>query len=190
MLQPGLNGYFLQLWIALLLLREGITGLSEMSEHWHGKVSSDNLSSFDASLPPNSWFANQNVPYQIGSIEKNEFYALEAFYNELDGENWRWKVSDTYHVGIPWNFTGGYGIKDPCTDDWQGIICDCRNATSCRIVELNLADTNLHGSFPSCIGNFTELTLLSMMSNYITGSLPEELYQLQNLYEINFSAIN
>lgn len=67
--------------------------------------------------------------------------------------------------------------------DWLGVIC---NANKTRISELHLPGVGLYGPIPSgTLGNLTELKVLSLRQNRLSGSLPPDFVNLKllgNLY--------
>jgi len=100
-------------------------------------------------------------------VNAQDSLALIALYNSTDGANWN----------NPWN------ISQPVST-WIGVTID----SSGRVTRLYLSYRNLVGIVPSEIGNFTELTHLSIMGNTgLTGTIPSEIGNLLNLFAIDFS---
>lgn len=138
------------------------------------------------------------------TFPESEYNALKFLYNTTNGENWRWLNTSggwiydnhthgiPYHVvnltanSIPWNFTR-YGVNNPCTDNWQGVVCSC-TATTCHVTQLDLDQHNITGTLPAQFFNLNELIFLSFRKNNITGSLPSSMSTSQKLIAINLEA--
>ena len=107
-------------------------------------------------LSPSQVFA-QTRSFDCGTVSEipqTECEALLAIYSLTDGENWynnfNWLVSTT-----PGNW---YGVTV-----YEG-----------HVTELRLIENHLVGSIPPAIGNLSELEVLSIHSNQISGnSLPK-----------------
>ncbi|KAJ0755093.1 putative protein kinase RLK-Pelle-LRR-III family [Helianthus annuus] len=106
--------------------------------------------------------------------------------------NWGWNAS-----------------SDPCLNNWHGVTCDTGNKTVKNIVleQLNLSGTvdfesvcketnllllslkynNLSGSLPQEISNCKQLKLLYLNGNKFSGNLPDSLHDLTNLVRIDIS---
>jgi Leucine-rich repeat (LRR) protein len=143
------------------------------------------LSSLDTSYP--------NPP--------SEILALQSLYSSLTGQYWSWSTNST--LGRVWDFN----FSQPCTDNWQRISCVCVPAYGlCFVVSLDLSNFNLEGTIssnikylsqlaylnlainpllrgriPSEIGTLTNLIYLSMYLSHITGTIPDEIQNLQAL---------
>ncbi|KAH9302098.1 hypothetical protein KI387_013681, partial [Taxus chinensis] len=75
-------------------------------------------------------------------------------------------------------------ISDPCfVVPWEGIQCT-NISSSIRVSEINLSGRNLTGSIPPSLAQLTELTLMSLDNNHLTGALPNlsSLTKLERLY--------
>jgi hypothetical protein len=67
----------------------------------------------------------------------------------------------------------------PGTEDtWYGITCDDDNTT---VLDINLFNNQLTGSIPLELGNLENLITLWLPSNQLTGPIPEELGNLTGL---------
>ncbi|XP_010246967.1 PREDICTED: receptor-like kinase TMK4 [Nelumbo nucifera] len=71
--------------------------------------------------------------------------------------------------------------NDPCI--WTGITCDNTN----RVTGINLPKKSLGGSLPPDLNQLTQLRLLYLQNNAISGDLPS-LANLTNLIEINLNS--
>lgn len=138
------------------------------------------------------------------TFPESEYNALKFLYNTTNGENWRWLNTSggwiydnhthgiPYHVvnltanSIPWNFTR-YDVNNPCTDNWQGVVCSC-TATTCHVTQLDLDQHNITGTLPAQFFSLNELLFLSFRKNNITGSLPSSMSTSQKLIAINLEA--
>ena len=78
--------------------------------------------------------------------------ALVALYNSTDGDNWRRK----------WNL-------DEPINTWHGVKL---NDDEDRVDTLQLRDNLLSGSIPSELGMLSELTILTLNFNRLSGSIP------------------
>ena len=89
--------------------------------------------------------------------------ALVALYNATDGANW--------------TRSNNWGTNEPL-GDWEGVRTD---ATTGRMVSLDLAGNNLTGPIPPELGNLANLEWLSLHENQLSGPIPGELGNLANL---------
>ena len=89
--------------------------------------------------------------------------ALVAFYNATDGPNWNNSAN--------W-------LTDAPFRDWEGVTTD---ATTGRVVGLNLVGKNLNGTIPAELGNLANLQHLDLFFNQLTGPIPAELGNLADL---------
>ncbi|XP_047966911.1 probable inactive receptor kinase At1g48480 [Salvia hispanica] len=82
---------------------------------------------------------------------------------------------------LRWNTTAG---SSPC-NSWRGVVC---NATTNRVVELRLPGSGLRGTLPpNSVGNLTELRVLSLRNNALSGQLPSDLASCTYLEDIHLS---
>ena len=72
-------------------------------------------------------------------------------------------------------------LSDQPLGTWYGVTTDQAG----RVIELNLANNNLHESIPPALGNLAELRRLDLSDNAIEGSLPAEIGNLRNLEELH-----
>ncbi|KAL1568607.1 putative inactive receptor kinase [Salvia divinorum] len=80
---------------------------------------------------------------------------------------------------LRWNTSAG---SSPC-NSWRGVVC---NATTDRVVELRLPGSGLRGTLPpNSVGNLTELRVLSLRNNALSGQLPSDLASCTQLEDIH-----
>jgi hypothetical protein len=102
-----------------------------------------------------------------------EFNALHDLYLSTNGENWIW--SDNEHIdGIRWDFSEPEA-NNPCRVHWYGLSClfGCQqDGTGCFIFAIYLGNSNLTGTLPASLSNFTKLLFLDFGGNHLHGDLP------------------
>ena len=115
----------------------------------------------------------------------NQYNALKSLYDATDGPSWNWNGGSRY--GYQWNFTNEE--SDPCTNYWQGILCDVYecNEGECMVINLNLTGTNLRGTLPPEFTNLNEIRSLDLTYNSLVGVLPDKLYNMTALQYVAFS---
>lgn len=131
-----------------------------------------------------------------GSISIVEYNALHDLYISTNGTNWNWGINilnltnisaynNTYFDRTIWNFPSN--LSTPCKDNWQGITCvdKITNINVCVIKEIYLPWTNLQGNISNSIANLRHLTLINFDYNFITSSLPVELYTVTKLKSLS-----
>lgn len=97
-----------------------------------------------------------------------DWRALRAMYDSLDGDNWT--IRTNWLSGAPLSY-------------WYGI-----EATGDKVTRLALTDNNLNGSLPPDIKNLSDLKSLHLANNpALTGTLPAEIGQLDNLDSLDIS---
>ncbi len=96
--------------------------------------------------------------------------------------------------GDSWTYNGGWktppldtdGFSMPGTEcGWSYIDCDAGNTTVHKLFPYH---NQLTGSIPPELGNLDNLHYLSLSSNQLTGSIPPELGNLNNLQELSLSS--
>ncbi|CAK9237713.1 unnamed protein product [Sphagnum troendelagicum] len=98
-----------------------------------------------------------------GATDAQDVTALTTLYGDLD------QPAQLSH----WNASGG----DPCTQNWQGVICSGINVT-----ELHLSNLGLNGQLGYGLSSFQSLISFDVSNNNIGGSLPNQLPpSIQNL---------
>ena len=98
----------------------------------------------------------------IATAKDAERDALEALYQDTDGDNWT---------------NNRNWLSNASLDSWHGVTTD-RNG---RVVELDLSENELNGTIPSELGNLTNLEELTLSQNQLRGVIPPELGNLTNL---------
>ena len=93
---------------------------------------------------------------------KTEREALMDLYNSTNGASW---VNNT-----------NWGSDKPVSE-WFGIQCNADGT----IWDIDLRQNNLQGTIPASIGNFVNLTILTLESNELYGEIPSEIGKLKNL---------
>lgn len=64
-------------------------------------------------------------------------------------------------------------------DNWTGVTC---NGDKSRVIAIRLPGVGFHGNIPpDTISNLSELQILSLRSNFITGVFPSDFSNLKNL---------
>ena len=92
--------------------------------------------------------------------------ALVALYNATDGPNWANSVN--------W-------LTDAPLGRWDRVTTD---ATTGRVVGLDLWSNRLTGPIPAELGNLPMLEVLNLSENRLSGPIPNELGYLANLEEL------
>jgi len=101
-----------------------------------------------------------------------DLVALMAFYAATDGPNWT--------VNTGWADAAAGTNCTPCDGTWQGVTC-----LNGRVRALALRDNNLTGSIdiPE-LSLFTELSLLNLGFNNLSGGIPEQLFELPEISSV------
>ena len=99
---------------------------------------------------------------RIATAKDAERDALEALYQDTDGDNWT---------------NNRNWLSNAQLDSWHGVTTD-RNG---RVVELDLSENELNGTIPSELGSLTNLERLKLSKNQLRGPIPPELGNLSNL---------
>ena len=93
--------------------------------------------------------------------------ALVAIYNAADGANWkaerRWDLSTSI-------------------DKWDGVTVADNRVTKFQITAASVIPSEW--TMPSEIGDLTELTILKVNQNKLSGEIPEEIYSLSKLTDL------
>lgn len=111
------------------------------------------------------------------NLPEYEIDALYDLYNATDGGSWQWR--DGTFAGNPWSFTAQC---NPCVQRWQGVNCSSdASAGFVHVTELRLIGLGLFGPLPSSLGNLSQLNVLDLQQNTLTGTIPAVLSNLQNL---------
>lgn len=65
---------------------------------------------------------------------------------------------------------------------WKGVTCTAGHVTS-----ISLADNHLTGSLPPEVGNLENLQIFNLLRNQVSGEIPSEITNLHNLRTLDFS---
>jgi hypothetical protein len=109
------------------------------------------------------------MPANLPTTEIDGLYSL---YNSTQGLQWRY--SNVSELSMPWDWSEN--PVNPCSNHWQGIVCQC-NHTNCNVLNVHLDSHHLNGSIPVDFMNLVQLESLSLRLNFLTGTIPIELYQ-------------
>ena len=92
--------------------------------------------------------------------------------------------TDRAALAALYNTTNGSSWRDDTNwvssrplGEWYGVSTDADG----RVTELDLRDNQLSGSIPSELGNLDNLQALGLHDNQLSGSIPSELGNLDNL---------
>ena len=125
-------------------------------------------------------------------LSRNDRETLVAFYNALDGPNWRFQSNWLSSRPInEWSGVGvdGEGRVNSLNLRTQGLSGDIPAllADLSKLQNLYLAYNELTGSIPAVIGNLTGLRDLYLHRNQISGSIPSSLGRLENLVGLSLN---
>ncbi|MCP4213769.1 MAG: hypothetical protein GY765_03885, partial [bacterium] len=99
----------------------------------------------------------------LSDIPQTERDALIALYNSTGGDNWK-NNSNWRNPGDPTQF------NVPGTENtWYGVTCD---AGATKVEAIDLSSNDLSGPIPAEINNLTQLNLLKLEWNQLSGSPP------------------
>ncbi|XP_062090959.1 probable LRR receptor-like serine/threonine-protein kinase At4g29180 [Humulus lupulus] len=102
---------------------------------------------------------------------------LPTFSGDVDAIE---DVKSAYQITKNW-------VGDPCGPrnfSWEGLKCS-NNASSPRIISLNLTSSRLRGNIASSISKLSLLEFLDLSNNNLTGPMPEFLENLKSLKLLN-----
>ena len=90
--------------------------------------------------------------------------------------------------GTRWTNHDGWGTSTPVCN-WFGVICNFIDGDPNRpfVAHLSLALNNLEGEIPASLGNLTRLQSLDVMSNRLSGTVPEPLLKRWDDHQFEFS---
>ncbi|KAM6583345.1 hypothetical protein CsatB_010347 [Cannabis sativa] len=123
----------------------------------------------DSTLPP---ILNAVEIYMVK--QKDELPTYSADVEAME------EVKSTYQITRNW---GG----DPCGPrnfSWEGLRCS-NNASSPRVISLNLTSSRLRGNIASSISKLSLLEFLDLSHNNLTGPMPKFLEDLKSLKLLN-----
>eukprot|EP00808_Paulinella_micropora_P000098 g10562.t1 len=110
-----------------------------------------------------------------GPIDPNDRIALQAIYDNMGGEDWHFQDAGLDEGLWGWDELANPSF-DPCLKRIYGIIC-----IDGRVDMVNALYFDATGEFPPEIKYLTAMTHLDFSANYLSGALPCELGQLENL---------
>jgi len=99
-------------------------------------------------------------------------YALAVFYFSTNGENW----SKNRH----W-----LSSSDHCSG-WYGLSCNTRN----EIITISLDQNNVGGIIPPEIAVFSSLVSFEVYNNSVSGTIPAQLYNLNEIKKLDLGYNN
>eukprot|EP00535_Pseudo-nitzschia_heimii_P002220 CAMPEP_0197186746 /NCGR_PEP_ID=MMETSP1423-20130617/14504_1 /TAXON_ID=476441 /ORGANISM="Pseudo-nitzschia heimii, Strain UNC1101" /LENGTH=787 /DNA_ID=CAMNT_0042638139 /DNA_START=122 /DNA_END=2486 /DNA_ORIENTATION=+ len=180
--------------IALLALISGIVGFTLSRQSSKGKNATNQITTGSGhrdiesqlknllDLTPSSVWDSQGSPQSMAmqwiayedtaglslgttaSAEeiKERFAAAALYFATYGPEKWKAKLG----------FLGGNSICDWNTDGVEesfGIFC----GQDGRVSQIRIVDNNLHGSLPNELNYFSEMVLLNLYFNKLTGTIPD-----------------
>ena len=99
----------------------------------------------------------------VTALTTSDRNALIALYNATGGQNWRNNAN--------------WPSEEPL-DAWEGVTTDDRG----RVIQLHLVEQLLNGQLPADLGDLTRLKWLNIARNpNLTGNIPPEMAQLTEL---------
>ncbi|KAL4614873.1 hypothetical protein ACB092_07G084000 [Castanea dentata] len=112
----------------------------------------------------------ENLKSEELTCNPNDMRALAGFSNCLES------------AIAGWN---GTVSPDCCT--WTGITCDNSTVSGRRVVGLELGSKRLTGKICESLAGLNQLRVLNLSHNFLWGTLPAELFRLQNIEIIDLS---
>ncbi|XP_042983394.1 phytosulfokine receptor 1-like [Carya illinoinensis] len=83
---------------------------------------------------------------------------------------------------------GWNSVASPDCCNWTGVTCDSSIVSGRRVVGLELGSRKLKGKICESLADLDQLRFLSLSHNFLSSSLPDDLFRLQNLEIINISS--
>eukprot|EP01038_Epipyxis_sp_PR26KG_P012208 gene12208-16353_t len=132
-----------------------------------------------------AYYASSNIDSNnsTSNLPAYELSALEDIYLSTDGPNW--VVSPG---SVAWNFD--QASPNPCVQAWFALECIFNSSQNLyHISSIAFANAALHGTLPSSIGVFSELSNLGILYNYekLNGSIPDTIGNLTKLVNISIN---
>jgi hypothetical protein len=116
--------------------------------------------------------------FSCQSLSQIQYDSLLALYNSTGSSNWK-------SVCNNWVFDND--LAKPCSNNWYGITCSC-TSTPCTVTGLSITGCNLQGTLPTKIANLLDLNSLFFgYDSGLTGTIPVQLYSLNNLVELKLT---
>ena len=113
------------------------------------------------------------IPCTICS--ESDSLALVALYNATDGPNW----NITWDLNEPVENWYGVKLNDDC------CVSEIDMGSSNELMNLGFSNNNLVGTIPDEIGDLTNLNVLDLSSNFLTGEVISKITSLINLETLN-----
>ncbi|KAM4088231.1 hypothetical protein ACB094_07G055300 [Castanea mollissima] len=117
-------------------------------------------------------FELPNLNSETLTCNPDDLRALTGFSNCLDSTIPEWN----------WNSTDSPGC---CA--WTGVTCDNSTGFDRRVVGLELGSKRLVGKICGSLADLNQLRVLNFSHNFLGGSLPDDLFNLQNIEIIDIS---
>ncbi|GAB5523477.1 MAG: hypothetical protein Roseis2KO_13490 [Roseivirga sp.] len=99
--------------------------------------------------------------------QREDYAALEAFFNATGGANWVNKTN--WLTSVPF-------------DQWVGVSTDIDD----RVTGIELVGNNLRNELPEDVGDLAKLETIDLSGNFLEGELPASLWNLTSLVQIDF----
>ena len=107
-----------------------------------------------------------NLNSETLTCNPDDLRALSSFSNCLESTTPGWNWNSTYSPGC-------------CT--WTGVTCDNSTGFGRRVVGLELGSKRLVGKICGSLADLNQLRVLNFSHNFLEGSLPDDLFNLQNI---------
>nr|POE57136.1 phytosulfokine receptor 1 [Quercus suber] len=117
-------------------------------------------------------FELPNLNSETLTCNPDDLRALTGFSNCLESTipEWNWNSSDS-----------------PGCCAWTGVTCDNSSGSDRRVVGLELGSKRLVGKICKSLADLNQLRVLNFSHNFLGGSLPDDLFNLQNIEIIDIS---
>lgn len=117
----------------------------------------------------------------IDDVELGNTY-FEIFYSNKAGEDYH-ALLDFYEStnGDNWTNNSNWGLGDPCLNSWHGVMCE---ETDTHVVKLQLSNNNLTGTIPLEIDDFENLTHIYLNANQLGGTIPPKTGNMTKLIDL------
>lgn len=111
----------------------------------------------------------------------DEVTSLVTLYNSTRGAQWRhqWPISANESISS----------YNPCLAPWYGVTCgNTGPGSNCHVVELVLNSNLLQGPLLPSLANLTQLVVLRLFDNELTGIVPPFFDSMKSLVVAELSA--
>ncbi|XP_011069434.1 probable LRR receptor-like serine/threonine-protein kinase At1g56130, partial [Sesamum indicum] len=105
----------------------------------------------------------------------------------------RWRISATNNWNISGELCSGVAIDDTEIITLNpGIKCDCtyNNRTTCHITALRVYELDITGTIPDELWNLTYMDDLNLARNYLTGPIPASIGILNRMQSFGENALS